>query len=110
VSDPSTVPAADVTVVITSPITHRCPYADETDHGHIDLTWRCAGRTLELHSLRAWLDEWAVSVISHENLTDVILHILGTIEGIEDVTVTTRWATAGMNVTVTGGGSDPVLR
>jgi len=100
---------ADVTVSVSSPLKHRCPFVDEVDDGSVDISWRCVGQTLELHSLAEWLRQWEASELSHEATTNSIKHALSAFGGIKDVTVTTRWATAGMSVTVTGG-SGALLR
>ena len=105
-----TVPTmADVTVSISSPLKHQCPFVDEVDEGVVNISWRCNGSTFELHALRKWLDQWTPCDVSHEEITDVITTQLGCVAGIEDVAVITHWTTAGMSVTV-GGGSDSLLR
>lgn len=105
-----TVPfAADVAVVASGPFHHRCPFVDEADDGWVDISWRCNGQTLELHALADWLAKFKDSEISHEAITDTLTRVLGGLDGIEDVTVATRWETAGMTVTVTGGAHE-VLR
>lgn len=94
---------ADVTMSITAPLSHRCPFVDEVDVGTAEVSWRCNGQTLELHALRTWLDQWAPCDVSHEEITDVLFNNLSSIPGIADVTIVTHWTTAGMSVTVTGG-------
>jgi len=101
----TTVPdGSDVVVTVTADVKHRCPFRDEADVGTTDITWRVNGQTVELHSLRGWLDQFIDSGISHESVTNCIAYAVASLDGIEDVTVATHWTTAGMAVTVTGGG------
>lgn len=90
---------ADVTLSATAPLVHRCPFVDEVDNGTVTISWRVDGQTLELHSLRVYLNGFRDSEISHETVTDRIRHDLATIPGVADVTVSTTWDTAGMEVT-----------
>jgi len=94
---------SNVTVSVASPLRHTCPFVDEVDDGFVDISWRCNGASIELHSLRAWLDQWSDCDDSHEEITDAIVHTLGSLSGIKDVSVVTYWTTAGMSVSVTGG-------
>lgn len=89
---------ADVTVTTSGPLTHLCPFRDEVDHGSITLVWRCAGATLELHTLRDYLTSWELCTLSHEEITDRIRHDLSVVVGIELLSVETTWHTAGMEV------------
>ena len=86
----------------TGKLAHLCPFKDEVDDGQVTITWTCAGSTLELHRLRSYLDTFAPSVISHEELTELIQGQLSQVPGIKDVTVATEWPTAGFQVGVTG--------
>jgi NADPH-dependent 7-cyano-7-deazaguanine reductase QueF len=97
-----TVPCASaaVTVQITVPLTHRCPFRDEIDHGSVEIQWTTAGNTFELYTLRAWLDSHAGMAISHEDITRAIAAALSERPGIRDVRVRTRWTTAGAGVVV----------
>ena len=90
---------ADVTLTAIAPLVHRCPFVDEVDNGTVTISWRVDGQTFELHSLRAYLDRFRDAEISHEAITDRIRHDLATTLGLADVTVTTTWDTAGMEVT-----------
>jgi NADPH-dependent 7-cyano-7-deazaguanine reductase QueF len=102
VSEDLTVPCTSrVTVTATFPLTHRCPYRAETDEGHAEITWSIEGRTLELHTLAAWLDQYADQAISHEDLTEEISERLAALPGIFNVRAVTRWTTAGAQVVVT---------
>lgn len=93
------VPAPElVTMEITSPARHLCPFVDEVDEGTVSIRWRTAGKTLELHSLRRYLDAYAETHISHEALTALIRAHLNDIDGINVLDVTTNWDTAGMEV------------
>lgn len=98
---PDVVPCDRPTVVtITAPLVHQCPHREETDHGHVTITWTTDGATLELHSLAKYLASWSASVISHEYLTDTMAHALGTIPGVVLNDLSTSWKTAGMDVVV----------
>lgn len=95
-----TVPSSgDVTVTTYADLTHLCPFVDEVDRGTVKLTWRVDGQTLELHSVRAYLDGFATSRLSHEEVTNRIGHDIASIPGVELIEVTTAWDTAGMEVT-----------
>jgi len=90
---------SDVTVTATSPITHLCPHVDEVDEGTVTIEWAIDGNTIELHSLRTYLDRFRSSRISHEEVTDLLRHELSTLPGVRLVSVTSAWTTAGMEVT-----------
>lgn len=91
---------SEVTVQATAPLTHRCPFRDEIDHGSVEIQWTTAGNTFELHTLRAWLDNHAGLTVSHEDITRAIADDLAGRPGIRDVRVRTRWTTAGAGVVV----------
>jgi NADPH-dependent 7-cyano-7-deazaguanine reductase QueF len=99
--NPRAVPsyAADVDVTVTADLQHLCPFVDEVDRGSITISWRCNGETLELHSLREYLDGFKDSELPHEALTDLIRHDLSVMARIDLISVTTTWQTAGMGVT-----------
>jgi NADPH-dependent 7-cyano-7-deazaguanine reductase QueF len=90
---------AETEVTVTADMQHLCPFVDEVDFGTIAITWQCDGATLELHSLREYLDGFKDSELSHEALTDLIRHDLSVIPGVDLASVTTTWQTAGMGVT-----------
>lgn len=94
---------ADVTVAVTAPIGHLCPFVDEVDEGTVTISWHAVGKTLEMHTLAACLSQWSACRISHEDLTDQIAASLAAIPGIDAVRVLTRWTTAGMTVEVVAG-------
>lgn len=100
----------NVTVTAEGALYHRCPFVDERDFGAVTITWRPDGQTLELHTLRAYLDTFTNTRMSHESITDRITHDLAVIPGITAVQVNTTWHTAGFTVTVRGGETDPLLR
>jgi NADPH-dependent 7-cyano-7-deazaguanine reductase QueF len=87
-------------VTVTGPITHRCPHVPEVDAGTITVSWVCAELTVELHSLSAYLASWAGQVVSHAELTRQVLVDLESIDGIDLVSVTTAWHTAGLAVRI----------
>lgn len=96
---PATVPAEGHThLSVKSSIQHMCPFKNEVDCGTITVAWQVDGHTLELHSLREYFHSFIDREISHEELTDEIRAELSTHHGITDVTVSTRWHTAGMEV------------
>jgi NADPH-dependent 7-cyano-7-deazaguanine reductase QueF len=90
---------ADVSMAISAPLQHLCPFVDEVDHGTVEIAWATTGATLELHSLREYLDGFEDAQMSHEELTDRIRHDLSVIDGIDLISVETTWETAGMEVT-----------
>lgn len=97
---PDTVAAdADVTVTITGPLIHLCPFRDEEDLGTITLTWACHGQTFELHSLAEYLGCREQTQLSHEEITDRIAFDLGSVDGLDLLSIETTWTTAGMGVT-----------
>lgn len=90
-----------VTVSVTMPAVHECPFRNETDEGTATLEWTTVrGQTVELHSLRTYLDSLDEWVVSHEDYT---CHLWSTLvdAGLSGVTVTTTWSTAGGTVKVT---------
>jgi len=100
---PAAVPAeAPVRVTVTGALQHLCPHVEEVDHGAVEVAWTCAGGTLELHSLRKYLDSYAQQRISHEELTHLLREDLAGVSGITDVRVITTWTTAGLSVHVQG--------
>lgn len=101
-----TVPeSAPVRVTAAGYLTHECPHKDETDHGSIAITWTCAGATVELHSLSAYLDSFEEVRTSHEAISDCIRTNLAALDGITDVTVVSKWETASLEVRVEAGRS-----
>jgi NADPH-dependent 7-cyano-7-deazaguanine reductase QueF len=91
---------ADVDVCVTATLVHRCPHVPEVDAGEVRIGWRCAGKTVELHSLAGYLASWEAQAVSHEDVTEQIRADLAALEGIENVGVSSAWTTAGMAVTV----------
>ncbi len=87
-------------VTVTGPLVHRCPHVEEVDAGTVEVSWRCADATIELHSLAAYLASWEGQRVSHEELTAQIAADLEQLDGIEDVSVVSRWRTAGLAVTI----------
>lgn len=97
----TTVPvdARDEIVTATGPIRHMCPFRHEVDEGTVSVSWRVNGATFELHDLAEYLTSFRDLTISHEELTARIYAHLGGWA----VNVTTRWVTAGLEVTVSRG-------
>lgn len=85
-------------VVVKRVLTHLCPFVDERDLGSIDATWEGSG--VELHALASFLDGWADSKVTHEDLTARTLDWLGRNGARPPVAVRTRWETAGLAVEV----------
>ena len=91
------------TVTVEGPLVHRCPFVKEDDVGTVELSWVVTnGMTLELHTLREWLDAFVDVEITHEALTVRILEAVGA-AGVTVGQVHTTWSTAGMTVRVTAG-------
>lgn len=94
-----TVPVeASVTMTATADIQHMCPFVHEVDNGAVTITWLTDGWTIELHSLRAYLDTFKDREISHEELTEEIHAELNGHHGISIESVNTKWRTAGMGI------------
>jgi NADPH-dependent 7-cyano-7-deazaguanine reductase QueF len=92
--------AAGATLVATGPAVHHCPFRDEIDEGEVTVRWRVISHTIELHSLRAYLDGLDEAVISHEEFTSVLTQELATLGGIELLSVDSSWQTADLAVSV----------
>lgn len=90
---------ASTRVNVSATFEHRCPFVDEIDKGSISITWDTQGKTIELHSLAAWLDTFKERRISHEDLTQLVREELAT-PGIEVIAVSTTWRTADLGVRV----------
>lgn len=82
-------------VTVTGPVRHLCPYRDEVDRGHAELTFDVVeGDAPELHALSELLAGHAAEdTISHEDFSRHLLHATGAAR------VVTRWTTAGLDVT-----------
>ncbi len=95
----TTVPIeSNVTLTVTATIQHMCPFVHEVDNGSVSITWETDGWTIELHSLRAYLNTFQDRKISHEELTEEIRAELNSHQWINSVAVNTAWRTAGMEV------------
>jgi NADPH-dependent 7-cyano-7-deazaguanine reductase QueF len=98
---------ATVQMSATADIQHLCPFVQEVDNGTVTVTWEAAGWTLELHSLRAYLNTFMDREIAHEELTEEIRAELSSAHGINNVTVNSSWHTAGMEISCFTKGQDP---
>lgn len=87
-------------ITITGQLVHQCPHKHETDDGTVTISWTCAGATLELHSLTHYLASFQGVPVTHETITEQIRGDLAAIDGIDNVTVTTTWTTAQLDVRV----------
>jgi NADPH-dependent 7-cyano-7-deazaguanine reductase QueF len=87
-----------LSVTVEATVTKRCPFKDETDAGTVTVVWNSEGKTLELHSLREYLDGFGDVALSHEEFTDAVGAHLSSLIG--DVQVWSEWETAGMKVRV----------
>lgn len=95
----TTVPIeADVALTVTANLQHMCPFVHEVDSGSVTITWETDGWTIELHSLRAYLNTFHDRKISHEELTEEIRAELNSHKWINITSVNTSWRTAGMEV------------
>lgn len=91
-------PTEPVTMTATAPLHHQCPFVHEADNGTVTITWSTCGKTIELHSLRQYLEAFRELEISHEELTDRIRYDLEGVQGIYALNVETTWETAGMGI------------
>lgn len=89
---------ANATLTATADIQHLCPFVNEVDNGTVTITWKAEGWTIELHSLRAYLNTFHDREISHEELTEEVRAELNSHHGISIETVNTTWRTAGMGI------------
>ena len=97
---PETFPTdTPTTVTVAAELKHLCPFVNEADNGRATITWATDGASIELHSLSEYLGGFTTQTISHEALTHLIEQELEGLEGIAEVTVTTHWVTAGMDIT-----------
>lgn len=87
-----------VTMTARTPAQHQCPIVQETDNGTMTITWQTSGNTLELHTLREYVDTFKDVEITHEALTSTVRRTLVNLPGIAGVTVSSEWDTAGMRV------------
>lgn len=87
-------------IQVTGPLVHRCPHVPEVDAGTVTVSWECRELTVELHSLAAYLASWQDQEVSHEEVTAQIRADFEQIDGIDDVSVTSSWVTAGLAVRV----------
>lgn len=93
-----------ITLSVTAPARHLCPFVKEKDEGTATVTWLTGGRTFELHSLRRhmdqFMDQWGGEEVSHEEFTR---HLRASFEHgdskLQILSVRTDWTTAGMPVT-----------
>lgn len=98
---PSTVPCSPgVRVTASGPVTHLCPYADETDHGTVTVAWITDGATLELHALAGVLHSYEDRRMSHEEFAADLRATLTATPGITGVAVAALFRTAGLDVEV----------
>jgi NADPH-dependent 7-cyano-7-deazaguanine reductase QueF len=86
------VSAATVTETVTAAVTKLCPVRDETDEGTVTIVYTTRDGALELHALAAFLASFADQRMSHEDFTAWVADATGG-------NVTSRWVTAGMEVT-----------
>ena len=95
-------------IVIKGAVRKMCPYKNEVDLGSVEFTFDITeGDGPELHELAATLAEFPDWSVSHEGFTRSLFDTWST-AGL--VRVETTWTTAGLDVTVTAGESDSLLR
>ena len=81
-------------VTVTADATKLCPYADEQDHGTVEVTFDVPeGDAPELHLLGKRLESVYAQAQSHEEFTRWVAETTGAVR------VLTKWHTAGMDVT-----------
>lgn len=90
---------AGVHVVAYGPITHLCPHVEEVDEGFVRFEWTTAGQTVELHSLRTFVDAFDEAAIAHEDLVELFRRYLSDLPGIREVVVSAEFDTADFEVT-----------
>ena len=82
-------------IVVSMPVTKRCPFRDETDIGHLTVT--APGDSPELHSLAEQIRELATrEPVSHEDYTRAVAWLLPA-----GTKVVTTWQTGPWDVEVT---------
>lgn len=91
-------PPETVTLTVTAPLKHLCPFVSEEDEGAVTIKWSTCGNTIELHSLARYFRDFRLRIISHEDLTDEIRSDLEGLPGIYALSVATEWTTAGMDI------------
>jgi NADPH-dependent 7-cyano-7-deazaguanine reductase QueF len=96
---------AGAVVTATGEVSHLCPYKDEEDEGTVTIRWRTITSTIELHSLRTYIDLFDEALVSHELLADQFTEDISRLGGIELLDITLRFPTAGFEVTVNFGGA-----
>jgi hypothetical protein len=79
---------------------HKCPVVDEIDRGNLTVWWVTTDRTIELHSLRDYLNTWADTATTHEDLVTAIAAAL-TWAGVAGTGARFTGRTAGMDVEAT---------
>jgi len=92
---------SSATVTVTSSLVHQCPFRHEIDNGSITITWICDNRTIELHSLATYLQTFADTEISHEEIASVILSYLSSLDSrIRLISVHATFLTAGIGMEI----------
>jgi NADPH-dependent 7-cyano-7-deazaguanine reductase QueF len=81
-------------------ITHQCPFEDEQDVGKITVHYSPWKSEIELWSFAEYLDSFAETKISHEELTRRIRSELDEWVDPRQLTVRTEFKTAGLNISV----------
>jgi len=91
--------AQNSAMLVSGVVSHLCPFRDERDDGRTSIRWVVQTHTIELHSLRVWLDSLAEKKTSHEQFTAAVRAAVSGLEGIAEVQVVSYWETAGFKVT-----------
>src|SRR5687768_16525232 len=82
---------AGAVVSATGDVSHLCPYKDEEDEGTVTVRWRTITSTIELHSLRVYLDLFDEALVSHETLADQFTEDISRLGGIELLDITLKF-------------------
>lgn len=107
-SDLSVPCAAETRVTVSFDAQHRCPFRDEADYGTVEVTWTTSfGETVELHALAVLVRGREDEPVSHEQWTADLYGSVNASVNVRDLTVTSRWSTAGAVVTVSSGSVFP---
>lgn len=84
-----------VEVTLSTPLTHRCPYRDERDVGHLWFSYSTEHGEIELYRFAELVAAYDREAITHESLTEDLAMLFAPFHP----SVVTEWMTAGVVVT-----------
>lgn len=88
---------ADVHVIL--PVRKECPVKNEADFGTVDVWFTTRTQTIELHSLRNYIESYQGIPITHEDFArQVYRDIVST--GVDEVSVSASWRMDGLQAIV----------